>query len=966
MRQDESEREIILIADDDLASLKLLLESLRQAGFAITTLEDGESVLAQALELQPALILVNATMPSLDAAEIIARLKTSEDELDNPVIFLVTAVEALDVVRALAVGGVDYLIKPIQVEPALSRLNTHLTLRRLRRENSQLQAIIAQHQQQETGLQSLNAELEQQLEILATLNLIAQTVTIVSDLKIALDIVASAIAQLVKARGAIIGFFNSTCSEFRIMAHFEYDKLPPNLVDQVVPVADNPLILDLISRGQSLVVPQVETNPLLFPIPEDMRRQGIHTLLHVPLLARGQVAGIISVVADQPDREFTRAEISLVETAAAQIAGVVDIARLFDELQQSEARYRAMVEEQTDLICRFLDNGVLTFVNDAYCRYFGKSRDELIGQRYTPLIHADDQAAMAAYWAKVRANLAFEPVEHRVIAASNGEETRWVQWHTRAILNEQGQAIEFQGVGRDITERKLFEIELARFRAMMDQVGEAIFVIDPASSRFIDCNETACRFLGYTRQELLRLRVLDIELSQAQATPEQWQAHVEDIKRHAPFYIRQGQHRRKDNSIYPVEVIISYRTFEDRDYILAVARDITERLRFEEQLRQSQKMEAVGQLAGGVAHNFNNMLTAIIGYSELASESLGPDHPAWRDLRSVINSAQRVATLTQQLLAFSRPQQINPQLLDLNQVIFNMTPIIRQAMGETIEVVTALAPNLGQIKADSGQMEQMLLNLCLNARDAMPQGGLLTIETSQVTLTPTEALRLGEFSAGEYVLLRLTDTGVGMSPEVQTRIFEPFFTTKEMDQGTGLGLSICFGIVRQSGGHILVESSPGRGATFCIYLPLIKAGSPRPQARPTAAQPEIEPGPKTVLLVEDEAIVRDLASRVLQQHGYRVFQANNGREALELLDNQPEVIPDLLISDVVMPELGGPGLVRRLRQRWPELKVLFISGYTPGKENIEAGAPFLAKPFNSQKLMQRVRQLLEETSRPPG
>lgn len=958
MCQDDSERETILIADDDLASLNLLLERLRRADFAITVLENGESVLACESELRPDLILVSVTMAGLDAAETIAQLRAREAELDSPVIILVGTVEALQAAQAPAVAGVDYLVKPIQIEPALSQIKTHLTLRQLQRENVQLKEIITEHQQTEAELQNLNTELEQQLEILAALNLIAQTITNVSDLKTALDIVASAITQLIKARGVIIGLFNSTYSEFRIMAHFEYDKRRPDLVDQVVPVADNLVALNLIKQRQSLVVSQIQSNPLVYPIQGHQHWQGIHTLLNVPLLARGQVAGIITATTDQPDREFTRSEISLVETAAAQIAGVVDIARLFEELQQSESRYRAMVEEQADLVCRFRADGVLTFVNDAYCRYFGKSRDELIGQRYTPLIHTEDRAAMAAYWAKARAELAFEAVEHRVIAASNGGETRWVQWHTRAILDEQGQVIEFQGVGRDITERKLFEIELARFRAMMDQVGEAIFVIDPASGRFIDCNETACRFLGYTRQELLRLRVPDIEMSQAQTTPEQWRAYVEDIKQHAPLYGRQGQHRRKDGSLYPVEVIVSYRTFEDRDYILAVARDITERLRFEEQLRQSQKMEAVGQLAGGVAHNFNNMLTAIIGYSELAMESLEPDHSARPDLRSVINSAQRIAALTQQLLAFSRPQPANPQMLDLNQVILKLVPIIRQALGETIEVVTELAPNLGQIRADSGQMEQALLNLCLNARDAMPNGGLLTIETSQVILTPAEALRLGEVSAGEYVFLRLTDTGVGMSPEVQARIFEPFFTTKEVDQGTGLGLSTCFGIVRQSGGHILVESSPGQGATFRIYLPLVKNDSPRRQARLTVAQPKIEARLKIVLLVEDEAIVRDLARRVLEQHGYQVFQANNGQEALELLDYQPEIRPDLLISDLVMPELGGPGLVRRLKQRWPDLKVLFISGYTPGKEHIEIDIPFLAKPFNSQKLMQLVSQLL--------
>jgi signal transduction histidine kinase len=406
------------------------------------------------------------------------------------------------------------------------------------------------------------------------------------------------------------------------------------------------------------------------------------------------------------------------------------------------------------------------------------------------------------------------------------------------------------------------------------------------------------------------------------------------------------------------------------DLILLAVDDITLRReaekalrKREEELRQAQKMEAIGRLAGGIAHDFNNLLTTIIGYSQLIADSIGPDHAASKYVHEVENAGKSAATLVDQLLAFSRRKILRPKILDLNLLIGDFERMLRRLVGERIRIELHLTSELSRVKADPGEIGRVLMNLCLNARDAMPSGGTLTIATENVNLGEADA-RMPNLGPGQYVGLEVSDTGIGMDQEMQVHIFEPFFTTKEAGKGTGLGLATVLGIVEQSGGAICCDSEPGQGTRFRILLP---AAGEVPDAVKTPVE-RLSAAPKgcaeVVLIVEDEDQVRKLVRTVLEELGYVVLEAKDGREGLSLCESHKETI-DLLVSDVVMPELGGRELAERARMMRPDLKVLFMSGQTQDvilKEGIKKGAPFLQKPYLPSELARKVREVLDAKS----
>jgi signal transduction histidine kinase/CheY-like chemotaxis protein len=394
--------------------------------------------------------------------------------------------------------------------------------------------------------------------------------------------------------------------------------------------------------------------------------------------------------------------------------------------------------------------------------------------------------------------------------------------------------------------------------------------------------------------------------------------------------------------------------------------DLSERRRAEEQIRQAQKMEAVGRLAGGVAHDFNNMMMIIMGFSDFLLSTLPRDDPRWADADEIRKAADRAMHLTRQLLGFGRQQLVARSVLSLNEVVSGMERMLRPLLGEDIRLVTSLSVGLGGVEADYGQLEQVVMNLALNARDAMRGGGRLTIETLDVDLPEGYAYRhIGiDIPAGPYVMLVVTDSGHGMTPEVKGRLFEPFFTTKPTTQNTGLGLATVYGIVVQSGGYIWVDSEPEKGTAFKICFP--RVDSEAETAQPTERRATPDRGSETILLVEDEQAVRTVATRVLMNQGYRVLAASNGDEALTIVEQVGGVI-DLVLTDVVMPDMGGPDLIHQLDQRWPGVRVLYMSGYAEG-DKIRAGmqdrdTSFLQKPFSAESLVFTVRQVLDRTAR---
>jgi nitrogen-specific signal transduction histidine kinase/CheY-like chemotaxis protein len=402
-------------------------------------------------------------------------------------------------------------------------------------------------------------------------------------------------------------------------------------------------------------------------------------------------------------------------------------------------------------------------------------------------------------------------------------------------------------------------------------------------------------------------------------------------------------------------------TFQEREAVLVLANDVTEKVKLEAQLLQSQKMEAIGQLAGGVAHDFNNLLGVITGYAELLLKDLGALHPGLHRVEQIQRAAERAGGLTRQLLAFSRKQVLLPEVLELNSVLDETEKMLRRLIGEDVQLVTVFAPGLGLVKADPGQMEQVIVNLAVNARDAMPGGGKLIIETSNVDLDANYTRTHPEVRPGPYVMLAVSDTGHGMNTDTMSRIFEPFFTTKEVGKGTGLGLSTVFGIVKQSGGHIGVYSEVGRGTSFKVYLPRIErsgevapAGVARAEALPV--------GSETILLVEDEEALRQLIREILEVGGYRVLPGGSPEEALAAAEAHSGPI-HLLLTDVVMPLMSGRQVADRIKASRPAVRVMYMSGYTDEAIShhgaLEPGTEFLQKPFTAHALLRKVREVLE-------
>ena len=496
-----------------------------------------------------------------------------------------------------------------------------------------------------------------------------------------------------------------------------------------------------------------------------------------------------------------------------------------------------------------------------------------------------------------------------------------------------------------------------RYRSL---VQSSVFGIYRASleGKFLDVNPALIAMLGYESPE--ELLALDPQ-KDVFMHPEEQTRLIDEFRRTGRMDGIEVKWKRKNAS--PITVRISGRAVsnadEPADVLEAIAEDVTERRLLEDQFRQAQKMEAVGRLAGGVAHDFNNLLMVISGYTEVILSQLDLDHPLHEKARAVQQASDRATTLTRQLLAFSRKQMLELKVVDINAIVQDMERLLRPLIGENIELVTRLAPDAGHTRADAGQLEQVLMNLVVNSKDAMPGGGKLLIQTRNLTLDDAYRGEQTFIHPGNYVLLSVGDSGAGMDRETQSRIFEPFFTTKEKGKGTGLGLSTVYGIVKQSGGYVMVHSEVGRGTTFNIYLPSAQEAAETHGAAP--ASRIAVGGSETVLLVEDEESVRQLVRETLASRGYHVIEAENGQSGLALANAHAGSI-DLIITDVVMPGMSGRELADQLVAKRPEIKVLYLSGYTEdtivSEGTIESGKAFLQKPFTLHSLSRKVREVL--------
>lgn len=644
----------------------------------------------------------------------------------------------------------------------------------------------------------------------------------------------------------------------------------------------------------------------------------------------------------------------LTELDAALAEEIARRQRAEEALRESEEKYRDLVENSEDLICTHDGEGRLLSLNRSMERELSSPAAELLGRNLAELLVAASRAEFPEYLEALRRDGRSQGLLK--IQTGSGEE-RVLQFDS--VVQSGTARREVLVVAHDIQRRwaeQALRLLVSRLEALLNNIPDLAWMKDE-QGRYTAVNDAFARFVGRESGQIVGKTDFDLvppdRAEKFQA--EDHRAMQTGEKLHVSIEMESaGSFVLFDTIKTPILDARGRATGT-----VGIARDVTERRLLEEQLVQSQKMEAVGRLAGGIAHDFNNLLTSILGYAGLALNQLEEGSELGGEIEEIRKAGERAAALTQQLLAFSRKQVIAPKVLPLNEVVADSAKMLRRLIGEDIELVTSPAPDLWSVRADPGQLEQVLLNLAVNARDAMPRGGKLLIETFNVaSYEPYTAS--GARGTAPYVLLAVSDTGSGMDAETQKHIFEPFFTTKERGKGTGLGLATVYGIVKQSGGDIWVYSESGQGTTFKVYLPSV---SEAPQ--PTAKEDPVRAlrGTETVLLVEDEEAVRRLARRVLESVGYEVLVAANSVEAVELFEREgPRT--RILITDVVMPGHSGPDLAAELTRRRPDLKVLYMSGYTDTtivqRGILNPGTSFLQKPFTPDALARKVREVLDQ------
>jgi PAS domain S-box-containing protein len=674
---------------------------------------------------------------------------------------------------------------------------------------------------------------------------------------------------------------------------------------------------------------------------------------------QGNLVGFAEITRDITERR-KRVEAEAAYRQELQLANSkLSLQRHALETRDRDERFRQLADN-IDEVFFVLDAQFehTLYINPAYERLWGRSCGSLYENpaSFLEAVPDDDRVRLMEFIRRVQQGEQAGNIEHRVVRPDGS--VRWVVSHAVAIRNEQGEIYRVSGVALDITESREAQLGFKEIAERYRKLTETSFdAIDVSENGFVrEANRGFVNMFGYERMEDVIGRPI-ADFIAAESLDEVARRVADGLE---GTYELVG--KRKDGKKILLEATGSAHTIGGRPARITALRDMTEKRMLEDQFRQAQKMEAVGRLAGGVAHDFNNLLTVIMSYTEMLIEGMSPQDPRVEDLDQIRKAALAAASLTRQLLAFSRQQVIEPRLVNLSEIVSMSQKMLNRLIGDDIDVVTTLTSEPVAVLIDPGQLEQVIMNLAVNARDAMPQGGKLMLETAGVKMDAEFAQDHWADNPGRFAMLAVTDTGAGMDGPTLARIFEPFFTTKEIGKGTGLGLATVYGIVKQSNGFIRVESEPGKGTTFRIYLPLIDKPAERYRDRSEVAR--LERGTETILLTEDAAAVRVAARQILERLGYTVLEAPSGRDALTIAKKRTAPI-HLLLTDVVMPEMSGRELTEQFVLLRPDAKVLYMSGYTDDSivrhGILRPGIAYLQKPFSPDTLARKVREVLDST-----
>lgn len=950
----------VLVVDDSRTNRLAVEYALAGLDINLIKAESGEDALRHARQRDFALILMDIVMGGIDGFETGQLLRKDPRFELTPLIYLTGSYQD-DVSRAKAysVGAVDFLLKPADADVLRAKVQVFVELWKKSQEvKYQTAELTRLHDELEQRVVERTAELRKSEERLRILHQIDRALIAAEGPEAIAAAALPPLRQLLGVNRVVVNLFNLATGEVEWLAAAGRRRVHvgPGVRYSIRLMGD----VEALQRGE----PQLVDVNSLPPGPEvdALFASGVHTYAVIPMIAGGDLFGALSF--GGPSGSYSSDQISIAQGAAAQFAIVLMQARLHDRLKRQAREFQSAFEDTnvpmglTDINHRFVR------VNAALARMFGYSVEELLGKSMPELTHPDDLAESFAQRELLNAGkVPYFQIEKRYLRKDR--QVLWALANVSVIRDAAGKPLQYIGQVQDITERKQAEEALRQsemqFRLVWENSLDGMRLTD-SHGMVRRVNDAFCRMVGMPREALEGhpFTLIYPEEQRAEllaAFQKRFTASTTE-----PYYTKEIV-LRNGRKVH-LEISNSFLEMTGQPpQLLSIIRDVSDQIQMEAQLRQAQKLEAFGQLAGGVAHDFNNLLTIITGYSEMIlSETIPVDQHAGF-IREIRKAGNRAASLTRQLLAFSRKQMLQPVELDLNALISEAEKMLRRLIGEDIDLATALDPDLGQVKADPGQIEQVIMNLVVNARDAMPEGGHLTIETRNVELDQEYARRHAEIKPGRFVMLAVADSGCGMDEAIRANIFEPFFTTKEVGKGTGLGLATVHGIVKQSGGSIEVYSEVGRGTTFKIYLPRVNASPPSSKSWP-GLSPTL-PGTETILLAEDEEGVRTTVQLALEAHGYKVLSARSGLEALELCRQHPEAI-HLLMTDVVMPKMSGRQLADQVVGLRPNIRVLYLSGYTDDAVVrhgvLEAGAAFLQKPFTPRALTRKVRDTLDGSS----
>jgi len=973
----------ILVVDDRPLNREFLVTLLGYKNHDLREAGDGAEGLQVARTFHPDLIVSDVLMPTMDGYGFVRQLRSDPETTEIPVVFTSAHYLSTESNALAKECGVSYIIpKPCDPQKVLEVIDAALHDQAVWEvlspekadeiDRSHVQLLTDQLALKSTTLRSLNGKLE------ALFDMSQQLLAGKQDPVLLLKDYCESAREIIGAQWAAIGIF---ADDTETLDHYFSFGLESEASERFKEIAMRPGLFKRFHEGEGIwCISDIQGDPAAAGLPEDFPT--VNSLLCFPLRSAGTNLGWLCLADKLGVHNFTAEDKKLVVILAAQtVVGYknallhaastkhekeleIEITERIGaerELARNEEQLAGIIGSAMDAIVSIDQSQRIVLFNAAAEKMFRIPADEAIGQpveRFIPDRFRGAHREHVEQFGKAHVTRRTMGVLGALFAIRSDGEEFPIEASISQLVTD-GKKI-YTVILRDITERIRAEERLRgseeRFRSLVEQAADGIFITTP-KGEYLEVNDSFCRMTGYPREELLRLSGVDLVVAgeRSRVAPE-----IGEITS-GKHYLREWTLLRKDGTSYQVE---ANATVLPDGRLLGSVRDVTERNHLEDQLRQSQKMEAVGRLAGGIAHDFNNLLTAINGYSSLTLRKLPDEDPLRTNIDQIHSAGLRAASLTRQLLIFSRREKIHPEILHLNEIITELDKMLPQMLGEDIEMAAELDPELGDIRADSGQIEQIIMNLSVNARDAMPDGGRLTFETRNLSLDRAAASAYPGIVPGEYVMLAVADTGSGIDPAIQAKIFEPFFTTKEVGKGTGLGLSTVFGIVQQSGGGISLESEIGKGSTFRIVFPRL-IGSPETGAADVIRSPALTWEGMTVLIVEDDIQVREITSHFLKFFGFHVIEAEDGGAAIAIVGD-PGIRIDLLLTDVVMPRMQGYEMAQKIRAIRPDLKIVFMSGHTDERVEqsnvINTNVDFIRKPFTLDTLEQKLAQILVDTS----